>query len=206
MRRTKAEAEETRHRILDAAERVFYAKGVSTATLEDVAREAGVTRGAIYWHFNNKTDLFLALYNSVKIPQEDMLELDGADGHTDALAFIEKNVVEWLDVMERDEQRQRILSILLRCDYSSDLAPVLARQQEVDEHHNGLLVKAFVSAAMSGHLDPRWTPESATQALRWMMKGICSEWLLFGKRFDLASEGRAGLNRLFAGFRLTALA
>jgi len=201
MRRTKAEAEETRHRILDAAERVFYARGVSTATLEDVAREASVTRGAIYWHFANKTDLFLALYNSVKIPQEDMLEPDGANGDTDALAFIEKNVAEWLDVMEKDEQRQRILSILLRCDYGSDLAPVLERQQEVDAHHTRLLVNAFASAMASGALDARWTPQSAAQALRWMMKGLCSEWLLFGKRFDLAIEGREGLRRLFDSFR-----
>ncbi|WEZ82335.1 TetR family transcriptional regulator [Rhizobium sp. 32-5/1] len=204
MRRTKAEAEETRHRILNAAERVFYAKGVSNATLEDVAGEAGVTRGAIYWHFANKTDLFLALYNSVKIPQEDMLEPDGAGGDTDALAFIEKNVAEWLDVMEMDEQRQRILSILLRCDYGDDLAPVLERQQEVDEHHTKLLVNAFASAMASGDLDARWTPQSAAKALRWMMKGLCSEWLLFGKRFDLATEGREGLRRLFDSFRQTA--
>ncbi|OJF94971.1 TetR family transcriptional regulator [Pararhizobium antarcticum] len=201
MRRTKAEAEETRHRILDAAERVFYAKGVSNTTLEDVARAAGVSRGAIYWHFANKTDLFLALYNSVKIPQEDMLEPAGAEAGTDALSSIEKAAAEWLDLMEQDEQRQRILSILLRCDYGSDLAPVLERQQEVDAHHTTLLVNAFASAMASGNLDARWTPHSAARALRWMMKGLCSEWLLFGKRFDLATDGREGLRLLFDTFR-----
>ena len=53
MRRTKAEAEETRNSILRAAERVFFEKGVSNASLDDVAKAAGVTRGAIYWHFSN---------------------------------------------------------------------------------------------------------------------------------------------------------
>jgi TetR/AcrR family acrAB operon transcriptional repressor len=48
MRRTKAEAEETRSSIIRAAERVFYAKGVSNTTMEDVANAAGVTRGAVY--------------------------------------------------------------------------------------------------------------------------------------------------------------
>ncbi len=203
MRRTKAEAEETRHRILHAAERIFYAKGVSNATLEDVAGEAGVTRGAIYWHFANKTDLFLALYNSVKIPQEDMLDPNDAESDADALAGIEKAAGEWLDVMEKDEQRQRILSILLRCDYGGDLAPVLERQQEVDAHHTKLLVDAFASAMTRGDLDACWTPQSAAKALRWMMKGLCSEWLLFGKRFDLAAEGRECLRRLFGSFRRT---
>src|ERR1700712_1304134 len=56
VRRTKEEAAETRNSILDAAERVFFEKGVSRTTLADIALEAGVTRGAIYWHFANKGD------------------------------------------------------------------------------------------------------------------------------------------------------
>ena len=44
-----------------AALDVFYRKGVSRATLADIGKEAGVTRGAIYWHFKDKIDLFLQL-------------------------------------------------------------------------------------------------------------------------------------------------
>ena len=57
-RRTKGEALETRHRILDVAERVFSERGVTRTSLADVAKAAGVTRGAIYWHFADKADLF----------------------------------------------------------------------------------------------------------------------------------------------------
>jgi len=57
-RRTKEEAEGTRTRIVDAAERVFRDKGVAHASLEDVAAAARVTRGAIYWHFKDKAELF----------------------------------------------------------------------------------------------------------------------------------------------------
>ena len=60
-RQTKAQAEQTREAILDAAEKVFYERGVARSTLEEVARVAGVTRGAIYWHFRDKLDLFLTL-------------------------------------------------------------------------------------------------------------------------------------------------
>ena len=60
-RRTKEDAEATRNALLDAAERVFYDKGVSRASLDDIAREAGTTRGAIYWHFKDKADLFNAM-------------------------------------------------------------------------------------------------------------------------------------------------
>ena len=52
---------DTRDRILDAAEDVFYDKGYSNTTLNEIAEAASVTRGAIYWHFKNKEDLFLSL-------------------------------------------------------------------------------------------------------------------------------------------------
>lgn len=53
MRKTKSEAEKTRQHLLDAALEVFWRKGVTSASLQEIAEEAGVTRGALYWHFAN---------------------------------------------------------------------------------------------------------------------------------------------------------
>lgn len=201
MRRTKADAEATRQQILGAAERVFFEKGVSNASMEEVAIAAGVTRGAIYWHFANKTDLFMELYKSVPLPQEDMiareLEVEGAD----VFAVIERMAAEWLDVLAKDEQRQRILSILLRCDYGVELAPVLVQQQQVFDEHVRILEMAFARVAEKGQLNSCWTPRSLATAFCWMMKGLCVEWLLFGRRFDLSLEGREGLARFIRGVR-----
>ena len=61
VRRTKEEAQETRNRILDAAERVFVERGVGRSSLNEIATAAGVTRGAIYWHFQDKADVFNAM-------------------------------------------------------------------------------------------------------------------------------------------------
>ncbi len=47
--------------ILEAAVRVFARSGVSAATLDDIAAEANVTRGALCWHFHNKDDLLAAI-------------------------------------------------------------------------------------------------------------------------------------------------
>ncbi|WP_331372842.1 TetR family transcriptional regulator [Sinorhizobium chiapasense] len=201
MRRTKADAEATRQKILNAAERVFYAKGVSNTTLEEVAKAAGVTRGAIYWHFANKTDLFLALYDAVPLPQEDMIAREIETEASDTLAIVESATVDWLETLARDEQRQRILAIMLRCDYDSDMSAVLVRQKEIDERHDAVLELAFARALERGQLQANWTPASAARALRWLMMGLCTEWLLFGRRFDLAAEGRDALKRLFTSFR-----
>ncbi|MEI2301154.1 TetR family transcriptional regulator [Ensifer sp. MJa1] len=198
MRRTKADAEATRQKILCAAERVFYEKGVSNTTLEEIAKAAGVTRGAIYWHFANKTDLFLALHDAVPLPQEDMVAREIEAEAADTLSILESAMGDWLDVLAADEQRQRILTIMLRTNYDGELSEVLTRQKELDERHNVLLELAFSRALAKGQMHGSWTPASATRALHWMMLGLCTEWLLFGRRFDLKVEGRDGLRRFFA--------
>ncbi|ADT98547.1 MULTISPECIES: TetR/AcrR family transcriptional regulator [Mycolicibacterium] len=53
--------EHTRSVLLDAAEEVFAEKGFTPATLDDIARAAGYTKGAIYKHFDTKEELFLAV-------------------------------------------------------------------------------------------------------------------------------------------------
>jgi AcrR family transcriptional regulator len=54
--------EETRAELVDAAARVFARRGFDGASIEQIAREAGYSTGAIYWHFEGKDDLFLAVY------------------------------------------------------------------------------------------------------------------------------------------------
>jgi TetR/AcrR family acrAB operon transcriptional repressor len=54
-------AVDTRARLLTAAERVFAARGYDAATLDEIAAEAGLTKGAVYWHFESKQDLFVTL-------------------------------------------------------------------------------------------------------------------------------------------------
>ena len=62
MRKTKTEAQKTRQHLLDVALEVFWRDGVTRASLQAIAQEAGVTRGALYWHFKNKEDLFETLF------------------------------------------------------------------------------------------------------------------------------------------------
>ena len=79
MRRTKEDAEKTRAAILNAAEQLFLERGVAHTSLEHIARAAGVTRGAVYWHFQNKADLFTAMLNQVRLPPEQIAEKLSAD-------------------------------------------------------------------------------------------------------------------------------
>ena len=73
MRKTKEEAQQTRSNLLNAALNVFYERGVSKASLDEIAKAAGVTRGALYWHFKNKEDLFEALFQNYYADLEQQL-------------------------------------------------------------------------------------------------------------------------------------
>src|SRR5690554_7754990 len=83
-RKTKAEAEATREAIMDCAEQVFMDKGVARASLEEIARAAGVTRGAVYWHFRNKQDILHAMLERVRAPLGEMID-DRSEEHMSEL-------------------------------------------------------------------------------------------------------------------------
>ncbi|MFC2150090.1 TetR family transcriptional regulator [Calditrichota bacterium] len=61
MKRTKKEAEKTRQAIIDAGMKVFSTNGLEASRIEDIAKAAGVTRGAFYHHFTNKLELYAHL-------------------------------------------------------------------------------------------------------------------------------------------------
>ena len=101
VRKTKEDAELTRQRIIDAAREVFLARGVSRSTLEHIAARAGVTRGAVYWHFSNKTDLFHAMREQVFLPlidrMDDTLLVEGSE---DPLTRIENFLCGTIQVLD----------------------------------------------------------------------------------------------------------
>ncbi len=62
--RREERKEETRAELIAAAARVFARRGFQGASLQEIAREAGYSTGAVYWHFQGKDDLFLAVYEA----------------------------------------------------------------------------------------------------------------------------------------------
>ena len=80
MRRTKEEAEATRAKLLKTALSVFSAKGYAATTLDDVAKAAKVTRGAIYWHFKSKADLYNTLIQELSARGATVVQQAVAEG------------------------------------------------------------------------------------------------------------------------------
>ncbi len=202
MRRTKAEAAETRCAVLTAAEQLFFEKGVANSTLDEIAAAAGVTRGAVYWHFASKSDLFLQLYNAAQLPRVDMSDAAGSGCEdTDPISAVETIALDWFGMLASDVQRQRLLTILLRTNFEHEFEPVLQEMDALSAEHTKNMERIFAKAEDGGQLSPLWTPAACSRAVHWQMKGICWEWLLFGRKFDLVTLGGDSVRKLFATFR-----
>ena len=199
-RRTKEEALETRHAILDAAERVFHAKGVANTSLADVAEAAGVTRGAIYWHFKDKADLFDAMMQRVVLPIEQLLERAGGDPTADPLALLKLCMTEVLLRAARDAQAQRVFDIAYhKCEYTGDAAGVRERHIASQSDCTRIVEKAFRACVAQGSLPATVNPKEAAFGALSLVSGVIANWVLDPKCISLERHAASLVDTYFRG-------
>jgi TetR/AcrR family acrAB operon transcriptional repressor len=154
VRKTKTEAALTRQHIIDAAREVFLTRGVNRTTLQDIAKQAGVTRGAVYWHFSNKTELFHAMRDQVFLPLIDRMDdtLLVEQMH-DPLASIEHFLSGTIQILEENLAiRQTYEIMMIKCEYVDEFADVL---QQILMNCSGIVEKlelAYTQANAKGQL------------------------------------------------------
>jgi len=132
-RRSKEEAEKTRLHLLETALALFAEKGISRTTLKDVAAKSGLTHGALYWHFKNRTDLVSALYAECRFPIDDLYIDQLQSARQDALEAIEDFLTQWCLLILEDERAGKIWRVFHR---GTDADPELQVIEELihDEH------------------------------------------------------------------------
>ena len=117
MKRTKAEAQKTRQHLLAAALEVFWHTGVTRASLQEIAQEAGVTRGALYWHFKNKEDLFEALFEQKHTLLTEMLNDDVLSQQPDVWAHLRHSLLHFCNMLHEDESHRKFCQVLMtKCE------------------------------------------------------------------------------------------
>lgn len=198
MRRSKADAEQTRISILDAAERLFCDQGIAPTTLERIARAAGVTRGAVYWHFKDKDELLTALRERYRLPQEDLIARAAEQGHDDPLGLLEATGCEVIALFEAEESQQHLFAILGGQPHRDECSAWLAcANAEMFDLLRQLMEQARAQGALAADI----TPDDAALTLMVLMNGLFSEWLRSGKAFSLTEIGPRILHRQIACLR-----
>jgi len=189
-RSTKEEARETRARILDAAEQVFHERGVSQTSLADVAKAADVTRGAIYWHFKNKSDLFDAMCERVRLPMEAVLEENASPHVTDPLGQFLRSGVYVLTLAATDPRCRRVFDIIFnKCELAAHDDPILIRQREC--HVAGMLrlEQILTNAIARGQLPATLNVRLACLSAHATFSGLLTDWFFSPDSFDLVRDG-----------------
>ncbi|WP_416242888.1 TetR family transcriptional regulator [Azospira sp. APE16] len=178
VRKTKAEAEQTRREIIDAARCVFHECGVSRTSLEKIARVAGVTRGAVYWHFENKAELFFAMReDSLAVLNEVDAYLDSPD-LPNPLDGIEQSLLAFFRIIDgRSEVRQVFEIMTLRCEYVDEFAQVLQEVNKPCMDFLAKLIRSYQRAADKGYLRPGLDPEGAAYDTLSFTAGLFNNWL-----------------------------
>jgi TetR/AcrR family acrAB operon transcriptional repressor len=188
-RRTKAEAAATREALLDAAEEVFLEKGVARTSLEQIARHADMTRGAIYWHFRNKADLFQAMLQRVRMPFQELVEEIGDPSVTERpLEAIRLACLKGFERLEQPRYRRVHAILIHHCEVFGDIDP-LAMQNEMADEACGALADYFCCAARHGQLRDDLSPENAAELMQAMLGGLFHDWLRNHERFSLLDKG-----------------
>ncbi|ATM84944.1 multidrug efflux transporter transcriptional repressor AcrR [Yersinia massiliensis] len=188
-RKTKQQAEETRQQILDAAVREFSAHGVSGTSLTDIAAAAGVTRGAIYWHFKNKVDLFNEIWE-LSESKIDQLESEYQAKYPDNPLRILREILIYVLVSTQVDCRRRALMEIVfhKCEFVGEMSSVHDARKVLD-----LASYDRIESVLKGCVDAQQLPANldtyrAAIIMRAYITGLMENWLFMPESFDIKQE------------------
>lgn len=196
-RRTKEEAEVTRQQILDSAERVFAAKGVAHSTMADIAADAGVSRGAVYWHFTSKNDVF----NAMLTRQRDANRVICAAAHNpeepDPLGQIRRILVQFLHNVVHDPRHRRVSEILHhKCELAGELEDLRQQLQDSGNQIDEDIATSLGNAVRRGQLPADLDIRRAAICMYAYLEGLIANWLLRPASYALDQEAEALVDAL----------
>lgn len=199
-RRTKEEAQETRRRLLDAAEELFQRKGVSRTSLAEIAETAAVTRGAVYWHFKDKADLFNAMIERGTEPLRALgcARTSGPDEHPiETIRLLTRAVFR---TVVDDPRMRRLLEVAMhKVEYVDEHRAVRDRHLSKRNMHLLNIETDLRRAADCGELPATVALRPAALGLLALVDGLTAQWLLDPRAFDLVDTGAQAVDVYLTG-------
>ena len=199
VRKTKEEAQETYCTLLDAAEQVFSVKGVTNTTLNDVALAAGMTRGAIYWHFKDKNALLQAMCDRAFLPMEALLNEILETPDKDPATALKQLDIHFLQLVSGDERQRRVFDIIFhRCEKNPDL-PFFENEKQKRVECMAKVQAIIQKAVNQGKLHPDTDTWIAMQANHAFLVGIVHEWLEDTSAYCMIAHAESMVDMFLAG-------
>ncbi len=203
-RKTKEQALETRNHIIDAAILCFSRQGVSTTTLLDIATEAGVTRGAIYWHFKNKIDLLKTIWLQYEFSLDQMEQEVLSRYPSDPLTQLEVMIITILQSVVINKQQRALMEILYhKCEFVGELVAFQQIQRDFMQTNLPIIEERIHQCKLKQQLPAGLNLRQASVIIRAYVTGIMENWLFSPDSFDLMTESPKLVKALIDMLRLS---
>lgn len=189
MRKTKEEAEKTRDNILKSALKVFLKNGYSKTSLAGIAENAGYTRGAVYWHFKDKSEIL----------ENIITKFHGR------FFFEQNNILESsLDPLQKIKEMINInLPMLYNNKEFRDFIELTWFKTEIDQHEgllqgkiaitktfNDTILTLFNEASIEGAIKKEVDPEIAALSVTSIINGIYRGYFIIPDKLQSEKTGR----------------
>jgi TetR/AcrR family acrAB operon transcriptional repressor len=202
-RRSKEDALATRNSLLDAAERVFLVQGVAGTSLQDIAVAAGTTRGAIYWHFKDKGDLFNAMLDRIVMPLQVLMGCAASPDDADPLTPLKRALRQAMRQTVTDPQTRRVFEVAThKVEYVDSLCAVRDRHMRMRQASVERFRVALLRGAAFRGVRLPLPGSQAAQGLQSMIDGLFQNWLLDPTAFDLEAVGMKTVDVYLRGLGL----
>lgn len=163
-RRTKAEAEKTRQKILEAALDCFAEEGYERTTFEDLASRIELTKGAIFWYFKSKADLLTELVTDMTAKHN--AELAKKLSTPTSLDELVLHFVERAQLVVGEPLNRKYFLMMMRMDWpSAKLKPIKRRLREVKTNPFSVIENALTTFQRKGEIRASADLDSVTMTL-----------------------------------------
>lgn len=193
----REEAERTRLKIIDAALSLFSKRGYGHTSLEMIASELGMTRGAVYGHFKNKLDLYTQLMQLSQAPLYDIMNRAIA-ADAPPLEVLRSFMQEWFELLENNPRHRASFEILLnKTELTEELSDYLESEysltQAMIDGMATLIQRAIDADDLPDHTDIRFQALAAYN----LLMGVTHTWLFDPRLFDLTDFSRKIIDNYF---------
>jgi len=198
LKRTKAEAELTRQTIIEAGLILFSEQGVTQTSLVEIATRAGVSRGAVYWHFDNKWEIFDAILSRYSTRIDELAGAGQEESESDPLGRLSELLhFIFCNVATREDFRN-IFKIFLRERFMRETKQVPPRIREFIDKAMADKIKTLENAKRKRQLPGDLDTLAGSQMIHIMLEGIVSSWLQEPDAYDLEQESPRFVEAIFA--------
>jgi TetR/AcrR family transcriptional regulator, fatty acid metabolism regulator protein len=170
-------AMETKERIFEVASQLILKKGFDKATLEEISKKAGISKGLFYHYFRSKTDLIIESYSLIDSEFEQ--ELKDLDADTTPL----EKILLTVNTMARHAKQRGLDAV--RQIYKGQLDAATASFISKKRPFYGTIRDAVVALQGQGVMSSEIPPDEYADCLMSCARGVLYDWCLHKGRYDI---------------------